>query len=296
MKKLHLYLAYIFTVLTPLMSFSLSAQVTSKQSVIRVQVHGNGEPVILIPGLMSDGSVWKSTTEALSTTYQVHIVNVAGFGITPKAQGTTAESIEQAIVDYIQQQKLASPVVIGHSFGGFLALALAVNPAVDIKKVISVDGLPFIGPLFTRNNDTTAEHLRPQAEQLLAMYSQLSHDQLVSQTRMGIAIQATSEKAQQQVLDYARQSDPATVGQITHDIMTRDLRSSLADNPTPILLLGASGAFNNRSEHDYAASLYQAQLAKAPHAKVIMNTQSRHFIMLDDPAWLNKHITAFLGE
>ena len=38
------------------------------------------------------------------------------------------------------------------------------------------------------------------------------------------------------------------------------------------------------------------QLAKAPHGKVNMNTQSRHFIMYDDPAWLNEQINHFIKE
>ena len=285
-----------FTFMIAALSMSQSTYANDSTPIIKVDTVGSGEPVILIPGLMSDGSVWQSTAKALSKNYQVHIVNVAGFGATPETEGTTARNIEQAIVDYIRQEKLHSPVVIGHSFGGFIALALTVNPQVAIKKTISVDGLPFIGPVFTRTNATTPEDLRPQALQIRNLYRQLNREQLLAQTQLGIAIQATSEEAQQNVLDLAAQSDPATVGQITHDLMVRDLRPLLAGDNTPILLLGASGAFTNQAEHAYAKSLYEEQLAQAPHARVTMNTESRHFIMFDDPTWLNNHITAFLGE
>ena len=285
-----------FTFMIAALSMSQSTYANDSTPIIKVDTVGSGQPVILIPGLMSDGSVWQSTAKALSKNYQVHIVNVAGFGATPETEGTTARNIEQAIVDYIRQEKLHSPVVIGHSFGGFIALALTVNPQVAIKKTISVDGLPFIGPVFTRTNATTPEDLRPQALQIRNLYRQLNREQLLAQTQLGIAIQATSEEAQQNVLDLAAQSDPATVGQITHDLMVRDLRPLLAGDNTPILLLGASGAFTNQAEHAYAKSLYEEQLAQAPHARVIMNTESRHFIMFDDPTWLNNHITAFLGE
>lgn len=285
-----------FTFMIAALSMSQSTYANDSTPIIKVDTVGSGQPVILIPGLMSDGSVWQSTAKALSKNYQVHIVNVAGFGATPETEGTTARNIEQAIVDYIRQEKLHSPVVIGHSFGGFIALALTVNPQVAIKKTISVDGLPFIGPVFTRTNATTPEDLRPQALQIRNLYRQLNREQLLAQTQLGIAIQATSEEAQQNVLDLAAQSDPATVGQITHDLMVRDLRPLLAGDNTPILLLGASGAFTNQAEHAYAKSLYEEQLAQAPHARVTMNTESRHFIMFDDPTWLNNHITAFLGE
>ena len=198
-----------FTFMITALSMSQSTYANDSTPIIKVDTVGSGEPVILIPGLMSDGSVWQSTAKALSKNYQVLIVNVAGFGATPETEGTTARNIEQAIVDYIHQEKLHSPVVIGHSFGGFIALALTVNPQVAIKKTISVDGLPFIGPVFTRTNATTPEDLRPQALQIRNLYRQLNREQLLAQTQLGIAIQATSEEAQQNVLDLAAQSDPA---------------------------------------------------------------------------------------
>ncbi len=38
------------------------------------------------------------------------------------------------------------------------------------------------------------------------------------------------------------------------------------------------------------------QFANVPYGKVIMNTQSRHFIMYDDPAWLKEQINHFIKE
>lgn len=286
----------IVVVMSVSLTSSFSVFASPEQQYIEINTYGEGEPVILIPGLMSDGTVWKSTVDALSADYELHVVNVAGFGTTPSAEGTTAERVEQAIVDYIQEQNLRTPIVIGHSFGGFMALALAINNDVEIKKVVSVDGLPYIGPIFTRTNSTTVEDLRGQANQIHNLYRQLNHEQLIAQTRMGIAIQATSDDAQKQVLSFAGQSDPGTVGQIMHDLLVRDLRTSLVDDPTPILLLGASGAFADKAKQDAAKTLYEEQLAQTPNAKVIMNSQSRHFIMYDDSAWLNERITAFLGE
>jgi len=43
-------------------------------------------------------------------------------------------------------------------------------------------------------------------------------------------------------------------------------------------------------------ALYQQQLEKVPAAQLDINPQARHFIMLDDPAWLNQKIRSFLQE
>ena len=263
--------------------------------VISVEQYGNGQPILLIPGLMSDGTVWQDTVAQLSPTYAVHVINVAGFGRTPAVSDTNLAHVEAAIVDYIRTQQLNNPVVIGHSMGGFLAIALAVNPQVDVAKVMSVDGLPFIGPVFTRSNATTVAHLRAQAGQIKAYYQSLNADQLAAQSQAGLAIQATSDEAQQRVLTLITQSDPTTTGQIMHDLMQRDLRDAIANTAVPMVLLGASGGFSNEAEHDAAEALYKQQFANAPHAQVIMNTQARHFIMFDDPQWFAAQVNAFLG-
>ncbi len=63
-----------------------------------------------------------------------------------------------------------------------------------------------------------------------------------------------------------------------------------------ILLLGASGRFSEQDNHLRIKNVYKAQLAEAPNAQLVMNTQARHFIMFDDSAWLNKQIVNFLRE
>lgn len=61
----------------------------------------------------------------------------------------------------------------------------------------------------------------------------------------------------------------------------------------------------NQSAHRQAAAPqaqtdvkapYQQQLEKLPAVQLDMNTQARHFIMPDDPAWLNQQIRSFLQE
>ncbi|MBC3766209.1 alpha/beta fold hydrolase [Neptunicella marina] len=282
------------TAITGIFSISVIAQ--KPQDVIHVESYGKGDPVILIPGLMSDGSVWQQTIEQLQDDHQVLVVNVAGFGKTPKVAGTNLHKVEQAIVDYVNQHHIKQPVVIGHSMGGFLSLALAVNPNIEVKKAISVDGLPYIGAIFARTNQVTVDMMQPQAKGALAYFQNMDQQQLVAQTRQGLAIQATSQQAQQKILDFAAESDPVTVGQITYDLLMRDIRQELVGDKTPILMLGASGGFDTDEQHAAVESLYRGQLANSPNAQVQMNTHSRHFIMFDDAKWLATQIAQFIGE
>lgn len=254
--------------------------------------------LILIPGLMSDASVWESTTQSLASkgNYNFHFIELAGFAGNRVNESMTIEAVTKEIVDYIEQQELNNTVIIGHSMGAFLAYKAALKAPESVSKVIAVDGLPFITPIFTRTNSSTAEQAQPFAQNLKRQYAQFNQSQLAEVTRQGVSIQARAVEDQEKVILMAAKSDPVTVGNIMAELMTTDLRSDLKTSHTPILLLGASGGFSTQEQHNFVEQLYSEQFDGVVNAEVRMNTQSRHFIMYDDLPWLVAQIDAFLSK
>lgn len=260
-----------------------------------VQVIGQGRPVILIPGLMSSPDVWQPVVEALKANHQLHLVHLAGFAGKPAVEGPLLPKVHDDLLQYITQQQLDKPVLIGHSLGAFMSYWLASSAPQHTGPVIAVDGLPFLAPIFTHTNSTQVRDVKAQAQRMQQFYRQLSHQRFVDSIAQGLAIQATSTEHQRQVLAMSRLSDQAAVGQAIQELLTTDLRSKLANISQPILLLGASGALPATAQ-PRAQTLYQQQLAKAPKAELRMNTHARHFIMLDDPDWLVSQIQQFLQQ
>ena len=266
-----------------------------------VEVIGQGRPVLLIPGLMSAPSVWQSTVEQLKADHQLHLIHIAGFAGKAALTGQNPQpaqllqTVQQELLAYIDAKQLKQPVVIGHSLGGFLAFAMASTAPQQIGPIVSVDGLPYLAPIFTRNPATVPAQMQTQAAQISMQYGGMTQAQLSQTTAQGLFIQATSPAAQQQVLAMAGQSDPVTVGRAMAELLTTDLRPQLGQIKQPVLLLGASGALPREAQAGVQA-LYQQQLEKLPAAQLDIHTQARHFIMLDDPAWLNEKIRSFLQE
>ena len=87
-----------------------------------------------------------------------------------------------------------------------------------------------------------------------------------------------------------------SVGQAIYELLTTDLRDKVALIQQPVLQLGAGGALPDAAMRPAVEALYQQQLAKIPHAKLLFNWQSRHFIMLDEPQWFLTQIQQFLAE
>lgn len=272
----------------------MSVQNSKAADSFQVTKIGQGRPVVLIPGLMSDGRVWEPVKQQLAQSHELHIISLAGFGNVDSAGESSLARVKRDLLDYFKQQQMDKPILVGHSLGGFMGFWIATTHPQAIGGVVSVDGLPFIGPVFTRSNATTADALRPQAEQFRLMYRSMTPQQLRAQTQMGISIQARSTQHRDIILNMSEQSDPAMVADAMHTIMLTDLRQSLEGNPLPMLMLGASGAFQSESQHQQIAALYQAQFKEVPNASVKMNSTARHFIMYDDPEWLLKQLTQFL--
>jgi pimeloyl-ACP methyl ester carboxylesterase len=252
------------------------------------------QQIILIPGLMSDGRVWTDIANELAEVTKVHVVSLAGFAGTKKVEHQSLFKVKQQLFQYIEQQKLINPTIIGHSLGGFMAFWMATTNSEAIGSIISIDGLPFIGPVFTRSNESTIESLKSQADYIKQFYAQMTTEQLVTQTKYGIASQVSNENGKRAILDMAATSDPKTVGDAIYTLMKTDLRQSLGHINNPTLLIGAAGGFTNEDDKSAAKLLYQQQLANLDGAKLVMNNNSRHFIMFDQPDWLSKQIFQFL--
>jgi len=256
-------------------------------------VEGRGKDIVLIPGLMSDERVWLNTARVLTENNRIHTISIAGFGKTPAAETNTMNRLQMELNDYIS--KLDKPILIGHSLGGFLALSLAIDNPDRIESVISVDGLPFIGPIFTRDPNTQVSDISHQASYIRNLYANFSQKQLRAEVSKGLEIQTSTEGAKTLILDMSSSSDAETVAEMMYSVMTTDLRPSLHEIEAKVMLLGASGAMPNNAAKDQIEILYKDQLKSLPSSKVHINRNARHFIMLDDLDWMLKQINTFIG-
>lgn len=266
-------------------------QATTAQQACRcfeAQVTGQGPALILIPGVASSADVWQATVNALKDRYQLHVLTLAGFaGVAPIPMQSWGEGYlqlqQQAILRYIREQQLDKPVIIGHSLGGYLALALAAKAPEQIGAAINVDGLPALGALIAQNRTQADGEARPQA----------SFDPMAMAKQM-----ASSKEWQQQIVKDMYRSDGQTSGRVMGELMRADLRDQLQHIAVPVLTIGALQHGAPYSTPEQVQKNYQAQLANAPtqYHRFAFARDSKHFIMADAPDWLQQQIEQFLTE
>ncbi len=295
MKTFFIYTALLINLFT---AAALAETVTPslKSSCLISQVSGKGQAILLIPGFVSDHRVWSEVAKYLSKSYQVHNISLAGFGEIPacKAASDIFQQAHDEITSYIEDKHLYKPIVIGHSLGGLMAFKLALNKNTHLVSAISVDGLPFIGPIFTGTNTTSVNDLKNQALGFKAMYQNASSKQLRAMTERNINIQTSNKGKQKLLLTMAENSDPITAGSAIYTVMRTDLRTDLSQLNIPMLLIGASGGFDTLKQQQAAQSLYQQQLSNTQNISLMMSTNGRHFLMWDQQKWLIKLIEKFI--
>lgn len=87
---------------------------------------GKGNPVILIHGFCETHEIWDGLALAFSEKFEVFSIDLPGFGSSPVlASPFSINEVAQAVFEWIEQQKIQKPVIIGHSLGGYVALAIA---------------------------------------------------------------------------------------------------------------------------------------------------------------------------
>ena len=106
-----------------------------------VQIHGQGEPVVLIhgsgPGVTAFAN-WRFTMPALAQKFQVVAPDMMGFGYTERP-ADIRYSMQMWVTHAVQVMdalKIEKAHLVGNSFGGGLALALALKHPDRVKRLV----------------------------------------------------------------------------------------------------------------------------------------------------------------
>ena len=100
---------------------------------------GSGTPVLLIHGFGASTYTWRHIAPALARDHRVIAVDLKGFGQSDKPLDSHYSVFDQAelLIQLIADQDLRDLTVVGHSFGGGIALVLALSEDPRIKGRIS---------------------------------------------------------------------------------------------------------------------------------------------------------------
>ncbi len=251
-----------------------------------VKKTGKGnQSLLFIPGFASSGDVWNETTAKFEKDFTCYTLTMAGFAGTKPQADASFKDWEKEIAAYIKNNKIDKPILIGHSMGGGLALAIAADYPELVGKIIIVDTLPCLAalsdPNFTseENNDCSAT-----ITQLTAM----NDEQFRKMQAQAIPRLLADTSMQETVISWSMKSDRKTFAKMYCDFYNTDLREKIKNIQCPSLILLESFFVNLKPA-------IEGQYKNVKNANMQYASKGLHFIMYDDKDWYFSQLNNFLS-
>lgn len=282
--------------ISTLIFLNFHAVLAQQQYPFSVDISGKGQAIILIPGLASSGAVWDETVGQLEKSFECHVLTLAGFaGETPIAGADSLylPRIKQGIIDYIKDRELKSPILMGHSLGGFISLWIAAEKPTIPSKILIVDAYPFYSAM--NNIQMTVDQVTPQAAMMKKMIVSTTDDMFEMQQKQTLPTLMKDSSKIEQAIQWSVESDRATIAQAMYEIMTTDLRGEVKNVDCPILVLGSWYLRKNFGvTSQMVFDNFRQQFADAKELTIKIAPTAYHFIMYDEFDWFMEWINKFL--
>lgn len=105
---------------------------------------GSGDPIVFVHGLGTSAATWSACMDLLHDRYTVVAVDLLGHGGSPVPDDPAEYTRDAALADLddVIAELSGRPVLVGHSLGGYLALAYAATRPEAARGVVVLNTGP----------------------------------------------------------------------------------------------------------------------------------------------------------
>ncbi|MCY7350936.1 MAG: alpha/beta fold hydrolase [Cytophagaceae bacterium] len=141
------------------------------------QTGETGPALVILHGIFGSADNWLTVAKMLSTQFRVFTLDQRNHGRSPHHDDFDFEVMAADLKEFIDDQNLEAPIILGHSMGGKTAMQFAMNYPDAWSKLVVVDIAPKFypihhAPILAGLNAIDLRTLsgRQQAEELLSRY------------------------------------------------------------------------------------------------------------------------------
>ena len=107
------------------------------------RIYGDeGCDLIIIHGLFGMSDNWNTLGKKFSKYCKVHLIDLRNHGKSPHSADFNYDVMCDDVLQYIQNNNIKNPILLGHSLGGKVAMKFAFTYPKKIEKLIVVDISP----------------------------------------------------------------------------------------------------------------------------------------------------------
>jgi pimeloyl-ACP methyl ester carboxylesterase len=106
---------------------------------------GSGPAVMLVHSSVSGARQWRRLMDDLKSDHHVRAVNLFGYGKTPPWSNESPQSLDDQarLVEAALPPNADAVRLVGHSFGGSVAMKLAARLSCRVTKLVLLEANPF---------------------------------------------------------------------------------------------------------------------------------------------------------
>lgn len=107
------------------------------------EVHGQGPAIVLVHGFLESKSIWESLVPELAKKHLVIAMDLPGHGKSDCIEPVhTMELFAEALNSLLSHLQISQAIFIGHSMGGYAALAMAELYESKVAGLILLNSIP----------------------------------------------------------------------------------------------------------------------------------------------------------
>lgn len=273
--------------LLTLMLLGTSLLIFAQDYPFSVVKSGTGkQTVIFIPGFACSGDVWAETVSVLKDSYTCYVLTMAGFsGVAPE-DCPSFERWKMQIAKFIKEERIEKPILVGHSMGGGLALAIAAEFPELTGKIVIVDALPCLMALTVPDFKSAPDN---DCTDLIDRITAMDEEQFVQMQRMSAATLTTDSLRFTEIVNWGLASDRKTYAKLFCDFSNTDLRECIKNIVVPSLVL-------LEPYFKHIDTVIKNQYKNLSVAQIRYADKGLHFVMFDDREWFIHQICEFIKE
>lgn len=240
---------------------------------------GSGEPtLVLIHGLGQDHDVWDRVAPKLSEKHRLVMLDLPAHGasapITPVSLATVADAVDRSL----KAQKVKKAILVGHSYGGLVALQEAVAHPDRALGVVST-----ALATYTNLDSSRVANLEQLIDQRYPLFIQGIFEPMVRDPGQVDSVLAKAERVPKDAMAaYFR------------DAWHVDLRPELKKLKTPVLVVTTDATW--RPAESWASARKRLGYETAGPADGRRIWESAHLIPIDQPDTLAAAIESFASS
>jgi pimeloyl-ACP methyl ester carboxylesterase len=236
---------------------------------------GQGEPtIVLVHGLGADRGAWDAVTRRLADHHRVIAVDLPGHGRSAASDSVRVEWVADGLERTLKVARVKRALLVGHSYGGLVALDLA-SRSKRAAGVVIVD----IGAY------------NPVDSSRLAGLDQLLSDRYAAFIQTVYREMSADSSGRAWLLEKAMAMPRPVLTAYFRDAWRADLRPAVARLKAPLLVAATETLWPEGQPWDSV----QVRLGygAARRATGVRVAESAHFVPLDQPDTLAAAIEAF---